>query len=239
MRQKYRLITNEGWIASCENHNGSDRLENVSITYLCLWLSCVDLTLNGFLSGFAEIQMLIRSIVSFHRIVKEPLTLSDGLFLPKGTHICLPAGPISKDPAFVTEPEFFDGFRWCQDPKDRHALSTSTSKGSVIDGKRFQPSETEGLKESGHTLSLVPSTSTSFVSISASSMHFGAGRQACPGRFFAGCTIKAIFSKILMDYEFKYEDGRDRQRPPDICVGEHILPNTSTPVLFRKRAVGI
>ncbi|KAJ5672801.1 hypothetical protein N7507_001928 [Penicillium longicatenatum] len=177
--------------------------------------------------------------LSFHRIVKEPLTLSDGLFLPEGTHICFPAGPISKDPAFVTKPHLFDGFRWCRDSEDQHALSTSTGKGSVTDEKCFESSETEKPKESGHTLSLVPSTSTSFVSIGASSMHFGAGRQACPGRFFAGCTIKAIFSKILMDYEFKYEDGRDQQRPPNICVGEHILPNASTPVLFRKRDVGI
>ena len=183
--------------------------------------------------------MLIWSIVSFHRILKEPLTLSDGLYLPKGTHICFPAGPISKDPAFVTEPQSFDGFRWCRNPKDQHALSTSTCRGSVTDDTHFDSSETEKPKQSRHTLSLVRSTSTSFVSISASSMHFGAGRQACPGRFFAGCTIKAIFSKILMDYEFKYEHERDQQRPPNICVGEHILPNTSTPVLFRKRAVEI
>ncbi|KAJ5913108.1 hypothetical protein N7504_001991 [Penicillium tannophilum] len=179
--------------------------------------------------------------LSFHRILKEPLTLSDGLFLPEGTHICFPAGPISKDPAFVTDPQSFDGFRWCRDPKDQHALSTSTSKKFVTNEKHLISGEMDKPNESGqvYTLSLVPSTSISFVSISASSMHFGAGRQACPGRFFAGCTIKAIFSKILMDYDFKYEDGRGQQRPPNICVGEHILPNTSMPVLFRKRAVGI
>ncbi|KAJ5759746.1 hypothetical protein N7520_006902 [Penicillium odoratum] len=175
--------------------------------------------------------------LSFHRILKESLTLSDGLFLPIGTHICFPSGPISKDPSFISNPQTFDGFRWCQEPNDRHALSISTDNDPIPEGKQVDDRKTEESKESSQTMSLVPSTSTSFVSISASSMHFGAGRQACPGRFFAGCTIKAIFSKILMDYEFKYEDGRGQQRPPNLRVGEHILPNTSTPVLFRKREV--
>ena len=44
--------------------------------------------------------------VSFHRVVKHDLTLSDGLFLPKGTHICMAAGPI------------YD-FRFGPDQKDR------------------------------------------------------------------------------------------------------------------------
>ncbi|KAJ5947617.1 hypothetical protein N7466_000632 [Penicillium verhagenii] len=175
--------------------------------------------------------------LTFHRILKKPLTLSGDLFLPEGTHICFPAGPLSKDPAVIADPQSFDGFRWCRNPTDRHALSTCAGGASITDEKYAESNDTEESWEDGRTLSLVPSTSTSFVSISPSSMHFGAGRQACPGRFFAACTIKAIFSKIIMDYEFKYEDGRGDRRPQNLCVGEHILPNTSTPVLFRKRAV--
>ncbi|KAJ5919975.1 hypothetical protein N7454_009810 [Penicillium verhagenii] len=159
------------------------------------------------------------------------------LFLPEGTHICFPAGPLSKDPAVIADPQSFDGFRWCRNPTDRHALSTYTGGASITDEKHAESNDIEESWEDGRALSLVPSTSTSFVSISPSSMHFGAGRQACPGRFFAACTTKAIFSKIIMDYEFKYEDGRGDQRPQNLCVGEHILPNTSTPVLFRKRAI--
>ncbi|KAJ5689253.1 hypothetical protein N7462_003645 [Penicillium macrosclerotiorum] len=163
--------------------------------------------------------------VSFHRIVKEPFTLSDGLFLPEGTHICFPSGPISKDPNFIPNPNVFDGFRWCQDPADRDIL---TIPNTISNGN---------LKENQKRNDLVPapSTSTSFISISPSNMHFGFGRQACPGRFFASCTIKAIFSRIIMDYEFKFEEERGNWRPANIGIGEHIFPNTSTPVLFRKR----
>ncbi|KAJ5182992.1 hypothetical protein N7492_000608 [Penicillium capsulatum] len=162
--------------------------------------------------------------LSFHRIVKEPLTLSDGLLLPPGTHICFPAGPISKDPAFVSNPLVFNGFRWCSDPKGRDTLAVLEKNPRNV---------------SLHPTSLAPSTSTSFVSISASHMHFGFGRQACPGRFFAANTIKAVFSRIVMEYEFRFEEKQGGRRPVNFVVGEHILPNTSTRVLFRKRAIGL
>ncbi|KAJ5108616.1 hypothetical protein N7456_005291 [Penicillium angulare] len=177
--------------------------------------------------------------LSFHRIVMEPLTLSDGLFLPVGTHICFPSGPISKDPAHVEIPEIFDGFRWCQNPTDRNALTGIAGWKTPVGGKHNGHSSGDERIDQQRMLKHVPSTSTSFVSISASSMHFGAGAQACPGRFFAGCSIKAIFSKIIMDYDFKYEEGRGNWRPANICVGEHILPNTSTTVMFRKRSIEV
>lgn len=167
---------------------------------------------------------LLTPPVSFHRIVKEPITLSDGLLLPTGTHICFPSGPISKDPSFVANPDTFDGFRWCQDPKDRDALTEPDQDPS---------------NEKPHPTSLAPSTSTSFASISASNMHFGFGRQACPGRFFAANTIKAVFSRIVMEYDFRFEERQGCRRPVNLVVGEHILPNTSTRVLFRKRKVGL
>ena len=161
-----------------------------------------------------------------HRIVKEPLTLSDGLHLPRGVHICFPSGPISKDPALVSNPATFDGFRWCWDPADRTALRPVNiiSNGDVGEEKREQ----DGTPQA-------PSPTTRFISISPSNMHFGFGRQACPGRFFAASTIKAIMSRIIMNYEFKFEGDRVGWRPANIGIGEHIFPNTKTRVLFRKR----
>ncbi|EAW14794.1 cytochrome P450 [Aspergillus clavatus NRRL 1] len=74
----------------------------------------------------------------------------------------------------------------------------------------------------------------SLVSIGPSNMHFGYGRQACPGRFFATNTNKAILSRLIADYEFKFEDGR-KTRPNNILLGEQIMPNMYTKVLMRKR----
>lgn len=139
---------------------------------------------------------------------------------------------MSKDPSFIANPDAFDGFRWCQDPNDRHALNPSgTTFTTLINGKNGN--------EKPHNQSLVPSTSTSFVSVSPSNMHFGFGRQACPGRFFAANTIKAIMSRIIMDYEFKFEERQEGRRPVNIVIGEHILPNSSPLVLFRKRSIGL
>ncbi|KAI9728828.1 MAG: hypothetical protein M1834_007215 [Cirrosporium novae-zelandiae] len=132
--------------------------------------------------------------LSFHRIVKEDMTLSDGLKLSKGTHICMASGPISTDPEIVQDPEVFDGFRWSKENKG----------------------------------------TSSFVSTGPTGMHFGLGRYACPGRFFASYVIKAILARILLDYDFKFGPGQEG-RPKNIVIGDKIVPNYTTEVFFRKR----
>ncbi|KAF7716423.1 Cytochrome P450 monooxygenase [Penicillium ucsense] len=164
--------------------------------------------------------------LSMHRIVREPLTLSDGLHLPKGIHICFPSGPVSKDPAFVFNPAVFDGFRWCQDPRDRDVLKFSSLRSSNQIGN-------EAKTPNGVNLNATPVTS--FISISPANMHFGFGRQACPGRFFAANTIKAILSRLIMEYDFKFENNQVGWRPANIGIGEHVFPNTQTVVLLRRR----
>nr|Q9C449.1 RecName: Full=Cytochrome P450 monooxygenase paxP; AltName: Full=Paxilline synthesis protein P [Penicillium paxilli]AAK11528.1 PaxP [Penicillium paxilli] len=133
--------------------------------------------------------------LSFHRVVKKDLTLSDGLFLPKGTHICMAAGPISKDPDVVSDPDTFDAFRFV---KQRTATS-------------------------------------GFVSTGPNNMHFGLGRYACPGRFFAAFVIKLILSRFLMDYDFKFETEH-KERPKNLLIGDKIVPNVATPILIKRRA---
>lgn len=162
-----------------------------------------------------------------HRIVKKTLTLSDSLVLPEGTHICVPAGPMTRDSSFIAKAPVFDGFRWCRHPSDRNALERSSSDSATSDTNP----EPDGP-------SLVSTTSMNYVSLNPAAMHFGYGRQACPGRFFAGFMIKAILSRVLIDYDFKFENDRTGWRPANIYVGEHILPNMQTTVMFRKRKFG-
>ena len=134
--------------------------------------------------------------VSFNRIVKEPMTLSDGLRLAQGTHICMPSGPISMDSTIVPNAETFDGFRWAREKRGTAA----------------------------------------FVNTSPTNLHFGIGRYACPGRFFAVYMIKAILSRILLDCDFKFE-SRQKGRPKNILIGDKVIPNIHVKVLFRKRTV--
>ena len=42
----------------------------------------------------------------------QDFTLSDGIHLPRGTRFSMASAHISNDPAFTTNPEFFDGFRY-------------------------------------------------------------------------------------------------------------------------------
>ncbi|KAG0155687.1 hypothetical protein PDIDSM_2860 [Penicillium digitatum] len=158
--------------------------------------------------------------LNFHRIVKEAITLHDGLVLPAETHICFAAGPISKDAAFIKDPNAFDGFRWCHNPRDRFALTPELAKLDAM------LNDVEKHASSAY-----------FVSITSTNMHFGFGIQACPGRFFAANTLKAILSRIILDYEFKFVKDLKGKRPGNLVVGEHILPNMSTEMLFRKRPI--
>ncbi|KAI9933238.1 hypothetical protein MW887_007711 [Aspergillus wentii] len=78
--------------------------------------------------------------------------------------------------------------------------------------------------------------STNLVTINSTNMHFGFGRQACPGRFFAANTIKAIMSRLIFEYDFKFQDGMT-DRPINIRNGEQTMPNMYTEVFMKKRDI--
>lgn len=121
--------------------------------------------------------------------------LHDGTKLPKGAHICMPSGPISKDSSQVPNASEFDGFRWFREKKK----------------------------------------TASFVHSSPTSLHFGLGKYACPGRFFAVYMIKAILSRILLEFDFKFEEDL-KDRPMNMVVGDKIVPNLSTRLCVKKRS---
>lgn len=76
------------------------------------------------------------------------------------------------------------------------------------------------------------------VSTDPTNMHFGLGRYACPGRFFAAFVMKAVLSRFLREYEFRF--GPDQVgRPKNILIGDKIVPNVSTPVFIRKRTLAV
>ncbi|KAI5814895.1 putative cytochrome P450 [Pyronema omphalodes] len=60
------------------------------------------------------------SLLSFHRVVVEPVTLADGTFLPKNTQICMPSGPLGMDSTVLVgdrPPTDFDGYRYFNERK--------------------------------------------------------------------------------------------------------------------------
>jgi cytochrome P450 len=50
--------------------------------------------------------------VTVNRKILQPVTLSNGVTLPKGTSVAASAACVNKDPAIFEKPEEFDGFRY-------------------------------------------------------------------------------------------------------------------------------
>ncbi|THC96877.1 hypothetical protein EYZ11_003647 [Aspergillus tanneri] len=154
---------------------------------------------NATQASFLAQRRLDSFLLTAQRIVRgEKLVLSDSFVLPKGSHICFPSGPMSRDEDIIPDAMIFDAFRWCRDPNSRNYL----------------------------------------VTIDRTNMHFGYGRQACPGRFYAVSTIKAILSRFIMEYDFKFEKDL-KKRPKNILNGDHIMPNMMTKVHIKERGVKI
>ena len=72
-------------------------------------------------------------LVGMGRFVLRPLKLSDGMTLPAGTLIAVPASATHKDEIYHTNPEEFDGFRFAKlreeegDPMTNRYQAVSTS----------------------------------------------------------------------------------------------------------------
>jgi cytochrome P450 len=75
-----------------------------------------------------------------------------------------------------------------------------------------------------------------FASVGEDIINFGAGRHACPGRFFAQETLKLMLIHLVMGYDFKLaEEGR--KGPLYVPSNLFIMPNPALPVLFKARQV--
>lgn len=81
--------------------------------------------------GFGHHKADFNPLVGFKRVVKEPITLSDGLQLPKGTYICVVTTSHLQDDIAPPGPNNFDGFRY-------HKKALETGSG------RHQYSSTDG-----------------------------------------------------------------------------------------------
>ncbi|KAI1213728.1 cytochrome P450 [Annulohypoxylon truncatum] len=72
-----------------------------------------------------------------------------------------------------------------------------------------------------------------FATTDSNNLHFGHGKYACPGRFYAGQQIKMILGHLILLYDFKYPFGQGR--PRNLCSDENIYPDPLAKVLIRRR----
>lgn len=67
----------------------------------------------------------------------------------------------------------------------------------------------------------------------SSSLSFGYGNQACPGRYFAVGEIKMILTRLLLEFEFKFPEGRSR--PKIMHADENVFMDPHARLMMRKR----
>ena len=72
-----------------------------------------------------------------------------------------------------------------------------------------------------------------FSSADGTNLYFGAGRNACPGRFFASMTLKLLLAYLLIKFDFKFLPGKTRPRL--LVFDEMVATVPWTKILVRRR----
>ncbi|KAL8718105.1 MAG: hypothetical protein Q9225_004727 [Loekoesia sp. 1 TL-2023] len=72
-----------------------------------------------------------------------------------------------------------------------------------------------------------------FAHVDGINMNFGAGRYACPGRFFASMELKLLLAHLLLEFDFSFPPGASR--PPLLVIDEFVAPSPWAKVMVRRR----
>ena len=120
----------------------------------------------------------VPSIASFQRKVLKTFSLSNGQVIPAGAILELPAIGISNDEEFFPDHDKFDALRSYKLRQAKTQLEKGTKQAEAV-------------------------ANAQFVSVGPTSLTFGYGRHACPGRFFAVNEIKMIIAVLLTKYDIK------------------------------------
>ena len=115
-----------------------------------------------------------------------------------------PSDAIAFDPNFYPDPERFDGLRFY------HLRQQADESGKVRDKVRHQ-----------------------FVATNKTTLQFGLGRHACPGRWFAGHVIKMVVAALLLRYDLKFRDGEGK--PATFLFQTTNMPHPKTRILVRRK----
>ncbi|KAJ7149211.1 cytochrome P450 [Mycena crocata] len=137
-------------------------------------------------------------------VAKEGFRFSDGTVLPYGSFVSAAARPMHYDTANYENATVFDGFRFA---RERAEQKINQDPSNIF--KRHM------------------------VSTATDHLAFGAGKHACPGRFFAATELKAMLAHLVINYDVRAEI--EGVRPADRNFGQISSPSATGRVMFRKR----
>ncbi len=205
--------------------------------------------LDSFLKESQRVNRLVS--ISFLRRAGRDVLLHDGAVIPRGAlvgvanginmapgtaevHCDPPLQPLSdgahKDVSGrcptakeqISSSEEFDGFRFHRLRRAAEEAAAAAAKTQVGDNGGGDA----GVAGDGGGGYL-------FTSTAPDSLHFGHGKHACPGRFFAATELKLVLAHVLTHYDMKLPDGETR--PRNVSRSTNSMPDPSKVILLRKR----
>ena len=99
------------------------------------------------------------------------------------------------------------------------------------DGDRFVPFRFANQRQD-ESVDYVKRARQAFPTTSTDFLHFGHGRGACPGRFFASNELKMMVAYALLHYDFEMQGTR----PDNKWIGVNHLPDMKHTIRVRRRA---
>jgi hypothetical protein len=138
----------------------------------------------------------------------KPLDLGNGVICPPGTRLMFPTQPMHLDLDFWKDPLRFDAFRF-SDPFEKEA------------GAKM-PIDADGTETKRENL----------VDVTTTFLAWGYGKKACPGRWYAGQTIKQTLAYMVMNYEVELVG----EKPERKVLLNAMVPPTDVKLRFRWRA---
>lgn len=141
------------------------------------------------------------TILGLKRVFKRDFTFSDGTHVTKGAYVTMAIHAIENDPSITQDPSYFDGLRGYR----------SRVNGNSPQFKSFTGSS--GGESKGKN--------NMFSSFTSTVLNFGYGKTACPGRYFASLAVKMTLTKLLCDYDFRFEG--QMSRPKNLVVHEFLF----------------
>jgi cytochrome P450 len=103
--------------------------------------------------------------------------------------------------------------------------SSFASNAKEFDGFRYYKKRQEAAEAQKHQYAMTDKNH----------LHFGHGKFACPGRFFASNELKMILVILLLKYDFKFPEGQGR--PANLNADEFLYADPAARLMMKRRSV--
>ena len=149
---------------------------------------------------------------------EEGVTTPSGVHIDQGGKVGAATFAIHHDDNFYPSAKTYQPFRFSEARELLHTIDTSSNL-------------SEPSNEAGSLNKVLESKQLSAVTTNDRFLAFGAGKHACPGRFFASAEIKMMLAFILMNYDVEPFE----KRPENKVFGSVVVPPMKSTIRVRRR----